>query len=263
MSLTISHPAAVAPFSKYGLPLSALVIGSLTPDYAHFIPLFSDYDLSHSMLGVFAYCLSWGMISLFFFHSFLKYPLLSLLPKSHQSRLSPIAKEFPFFPARRFLLIVVSVIIGAFTHIIWDSFTHPRSFIVQHFSLLRVTLFSVGDYPVRLYGFFQHGSTLVGGLLLFYWYVRWCRSTAPVMISDIFLVPNYSKPVLLVSMGVIAFFVGALTGLRGIPPFQPLFYYRFLLAHIFIVGVSVFMLELLLYSAYWHLMRTKKKAPGF
>ena len=78
MPLTISHPAASVSFARLNLPLSALVIGSMMPDFPYFIPaLFSQSGFSHSIIGVFIFCLPVGLVSLGLFHFLIKYPALS------------------------------------------------------------------------------------------------------------------------------------------------------------------------------------------
>ena len=43
MPLTIAHPAAVLPFRHSRLPISALVIGSLAPDFEYFLHLHANF----------------------------------------------------------------------------------------------------------------------------------------------------------------------------------------------------------------------------
>jgi hypothetical protein len=53
MPLTTSHPAAVIALKRLNLDLSAMVIGSMTPDFVYFIPgclPLSDY--SHTISGI-------------------------------------------------------------------------------------------------------------------------------------------------------------------------------------------------------------------
>src|SRR5437899_2378733 len=97
MPFTLSHPAAVIPVRKYGV-LSALVVGSLAPDIFYFIPRVRQIGYGHTLPGLFFFCLPLGLAVLCLFHIFLKRPLISLFPASHQLRLLPIAKEFSFFP---------------------------------------------------------------------------------------------------------------------------------------------------------------------
>jgi hypothetical protein len=55
MPFTISHAAAVLPLSRTGLPLAALMIGSMSPDFAYFLPARTGL-LSHSVPGLFKFC---------------------------------------------------------------------------------------------------------------------------------------------------------------------------------------------------------------
>ena len=67
MPLTIAHPAAVLPFRHGRLPLSALVVGSIAPDFEYVLQLYPRSDFSHTALGLFTFCLPSGMIALWVF----------------------------------------------------------------------------------------------------------------------------------------------------------------------------------------------------
>lgn len=252
MPLTISHPAATIPFARRGLVLSAVIVGSLTPDYPYFIPFLHKSGFSHSLSGLFFFCLPWGLISLAVFHFFLKFPTLSLFPIPHQKRLYKKAKGFVFFPLCRFLLIIFSILVGAFTHLIWDSFTHPGTWVVQNFAFLKFTLFKIDSYPVQVYKILQHGSTLMGGVFLIYWYLRWYKNATASSFPQEIIMNTSTKLILFMSMSFVALISGMLTGFIGIPSAQPSTYYPLFLGHIFIVSLSVFIFELILFSAYWH-----------
>src|SRR5882757_2416325 len=102
MPFTLSHPAAVIPIRRYGI-LSALVVGSLAPDILYFIPrVHHSGAYGHTLPGLFFFCLPLGLAALWLFHTFLKRPLISLFPASHQMRLLPAAEGFSFFPLGRF-----------------------------------------------------------------------------------------------------------------------------------------------------------------
>jgi len=60
MPLTLAHPAAVLPavrFRRRGLPFVPLVIGSVTPDFEYFFKLEPTGHFSHTVPGVFLFCL--------------------------------------------------------------------------------------------------------------------------------------------------------------------------------------------------------------
>jgi len=175
LPFTLAHPAAVVPLAKKRLVFSALVVGTITPDFEYFLRLAPISRISHSLLGLLVFCLPAGLLMLWLWHVILKNALVELLPDSHYRRLLPLCGPFRFRPMSRFALIVVSVLVGAFTHIAWDSFTHHYGWGVQHLAALRTALIETGYGPLRLYNVLQHGSTLVGMVALAALYVRWFR----------------------------------------------------------------------------------------
>ena len=260
MPLTISHPAASVPLTRLGLVLSALVIGSMTPDFPYFIPIFPYSGFSHSIIGLFVYCVPLGLISLAVFHFLIKRPVLSLLPINHQQRLYGAVHDFSFWPVRRFLLIILSILFGAFTHILWDSFTHPHGWMVEQFIILKSPIFSIGSQSVQIYKLLQHGSTLFGGVLLLYWYVKWYKSAKLFLVQENLELTAFTKSIILTIMGFVALATAIISGLITIPAIQTLLYQRLLVGHIFIVGVAAFTAELMLFSVYWHFSLKRKSA---
>ena len=179
MPFTLSHAAAALPFRRSRLVPSALVIGTFAPDLEYFIRLTPGGGWGHTMAGMFGMDLPLGLGALWLFHRLVKLPLANLLPDSVRARLTDELARFRFGPLGRFLLIVVSLLIGIATHLVWDGFTHPQYWIVRHWALLR----RVHHYPVL--GWESNSSILqaissLGGLaLLAVWCVFWHRRTAP------------------------------------------------------------------------------------
>jgi hypothetical protein len=46
--MTLAHPVAVLPLRRFGLPMAAMVIGSMVPDVPLFLRWSSGYQVSHS-----------------------------------------------------------------------------------------------------------------------------------------------------------------------------------------------------------------------
>ena len=103
--------------------LSALVVGSLAPDFRYFLNLAPRGHFGHSFNGIFIFCLPVGLSVLWVFQKLMKLPLISLAPRSHQQRLVALAKPFPWGGTRRFSLIVASLLLGSISHLAWDAFT--------------------------------------------------------------------------------------------------------------------------------------------
>ncbi len=168
MPFTLAHPAAVIPFTKSKSELfvpSALVVGSMAPDFEYFLRLQLVTRWSHTLTGVFTFCLPVGLIVLWIYHNLQKDVLYSLLPGDLENHLLE-KHQFDFLPIKRFLCICFSMGVGSLTHIIWDGFTHCNGFFVAHSTLLNITVISVGKVDIPLYALLQDLSTAVGLLIL-------------------------------------------------------------------------------------------------
>lgn len=168
----IAHPAASIPFTRAGLVFSALVIGSLSPDFGYFVHFPSPY-YEYTASGLILFDVPVGLVLLWLFHALAKWPLLSALPESLQRRLIKPAQGFSFGPLKHFGLILLSLLVGSITHVIWDSFTHDYGWSVQQFAFLSIP---VGGTP--LYTILQNLGTISGIGILTYWFIKWLP-TAP------------------------------------------------------------------------------------
>jgi hypothetical protein len=168
----IAHPAASIPFTKAGMVFSALVIGSISPDFGYFIPLPGSFFM-YTPAGVILFDVPMGFVLLWFFHTFVKWPVLSLLPESLQRRLYNSAQGFSFGPLKHFGLILLSLLVGSVTHVIWDSFTHEYGWVVEHFAIFHTPILGI-----PLYTILQDLSSVLGIGFILYWFIRWLP-TAP------------------------------------------------------------------------------------
>lgn len=158
--------------------LSALVVGSLAPDFRYFLNLAPRSHIGHSFKGIFIFCLPVGLAVLWIFQQIMKRPLISLAPRSHQQRLVALANPFRWGGAARFALIVASLLLGAVSHLAWDAFTHDRGLVVRNVPDMRVPLEEFGTHR-PLYNVLQHGSSILGLVILAFWYWRWFKRTPP------------------------------------------------------------------------------------
>ena len=80
MPYPFAHPAAILPLAgpmgRFAAP-SALAIGSVAPDLWYLVPGLARDD-SHSLAGLFWFCLPAGALAYLAFHLLLKQPLLAL-----------------------------------------------------------------------------------------------------------------------------------------------------------------------------------------
>ncbi|HOX07499.1 MAG TPA: DUF4184 family protein [Planctomycetota bacterium] len=177
MPATLVHPAAVLPFCfalRKWLPVSALVIGSLTPDFEYLVRWGAGNRFSHTLSGLY-FCVPAGLVAFLLFHVAVKRPMFEILPEALRGRLLPLAWGFRWLPWWRLPLIVLAVALGAFTHQAWDSFTHYGAWGTKLFPRLEHLLFTVGDLRVRGYGLLQYLGTPVGLAVLasaLWWWLR-------------------------------------------------------------------------------------------
>jgi hypothetical protein len=185
MAFTLAHPAAVIPLyrrlGRFGV-LSALVIGSLAPDLHYFFPFQPARAQTHSLAGLWWYCLPVGMALYVAYHRFLKLPLVLALPASAFRRLAHFAS--PRLPNAPWTAVLISLLVGASTHLAWDAFTHNDGPVVLAVPLLQAPLFTIRAHPIYVYQLLQHLSTVLGMGAVAWWTRRWWRG-APLQPSRI------------------------------------------------------------------------------
>ncbi|WP_164931948.1 DUF4184 family protein [Janthinobacterium sp. 17J80-10] len=173
MPFTFAHPAAIIPLHRalrrHGV-LSALIIGSMVPDFQNFLPFDVDRSESHSIAGMFWFCLPVGLLAYLLFHLVLERPLRHLLPPVIAARMGE-PQRMPL-PSASGPLILLSLLLGIVTHLAWDAFTHYSIVTVLVIPPLSEHLFSIGEYHVYPYKLLQHASTLAGTLLVGQWIWR-------------------------------------------------------------------------------------------
>lgn len=83
MPFTVAHAAAVLPLGRWGryrLPMSALMIGAMTPDLPYFLPLEVSRITTHDLPGIFRFCWPAGLAVWPIYVLLLERPTLALLP---------------------------------------------------------------------------------------------------------------------------------------------------------------------------------------
>lgn len=147
MPFTISHAVIAPPIAKltgYRLPISALAIGSMTPDLYRLFTS-ESYDVSHQWSGIIIpnfliglfFCLLWYLIWR---------PMIFPLIGIHKP--IPIVS---FDHALGFILsVIIALVVGISTHLIWDGLTHSdfRTFAFDGFLNQPVT-FMGHIYPMH------------------------------------------------------------------------------------------------------------------
>jgi len=261
MPFTFAHPAAAVPLhrhlGRYGV-VSALVIGSLSPDIGYFLPLSVAHADSHSPLGLLWFCLPVSLLGYVLFHILLKGPLLGLLPDFMLSHLQTQAVGFRSFPRVSWGAVAVSSLAGATTHVVWDSFTHPTGHAAMALPFLRAYLFEVAGYPIYAYKLLQHGSTCVGLALLYFWTWRWLKQTAERPASLPITLSPAQRLLAIVAIVCIPAVAGLWAGMKSLGPLGGVAAARTFVAAAVLSALPVFVFALVMYSAGWHFWRVRK-----
>ncbi|TFV62958.1 UNVERIFIED_ORG: DUF4184 family protein [Bacillus sp. AZ43] len=173
MPFTPSHAAAVLPFLRGPLPASALVIGSVTPDLPFYLPGGFPWP-THTAWAVVTTDLLLGFAAWAVWHGLLAGPAFAAAPARLRGRMraAPPGLLPRVSSPARLALTALALVLGAATHVLWDEFTHPRRLGTDLFPTLGETW---GLLPG--YRWLQYLSSVLGGLLLLGWLVRWWLRT--------------------------------------------------------------------------------------
>jgi hypothetical protein len=107
----------------------------MIPDLAYFLPLGVSGAQSHSVRGLFWFCLPAGVLGCVAYRVVVRPFVLQLVPDAVARRVRP-GNAMDWTPLA-LLPIGVSVLLAAATHVVWDSFTHSMGFVVQALPVLR------------------------------------------------------------------------------------------------------------------------------
>lgn len=175
MPFTIAHAAVAAPIwaaSRRRLVLSALVIGTMVPDAEYYVHLRTKAEY-HSWSGIVLFGVPVSLALLWLLHRVVKKPALMLIPERWSHLAAAADREFHFLPPSRMMVIVVSILIGAASHLLLDAFTHRGAWGVEMFPVLQETWLSVGGVSLAGYKVLQYGCGAGGMMFLGGWLLLW------------------------------------------------------------------------------------------
>src|ERR1700691_4288634 len=167
MPFTLSHTAAVLPFARplaRWRVLSAVLIGSMVPDFGLFLPWPWQPERfeTHSALALLTFCLPVGLTTYWLFQYLIKTPVLELLPDGAHSRWQPFAAPARIGTRRHWILAACGILAGAVTHLVWDGFTHEGARGVRMIPALDDPIVAIGGRELAAYRLMQGGGALMG-----------------------------------------------------------------------------------------------------
>ena len=244
MPFTVAHAAAALPLRRLNLVWSAFLVGSMAPDFPYVIGSIKYRDLGHYFPGVLLFTLPASFAALWFYHWAVKRPVAGLLPIGMQQRLSGQLGEFSFGGVSRIRAITLAIILGIATHLVWDSFTHARTWPWLHFAWLRSWI----DLPVAgwtpMTTVLQYATTFLGLFSLGVWLLFWYRDTAPAT-ADASPPPLKSRVLLALIMFAIAVAAGLLRAwlLIGVMP-RTIYHWDWFMLNFSVTAIAVAFWEL-------------------
>jgi hypothetical protein len=170
MPFTLAHPIATAPIwfgSNRKLDLPSLFVGSMIPDIDYFLKLHPIKTIGHTFSGISIQGLPYSIAILLVVRYVLMRPFLAFLPEQ-------LSRKFPqpksYFPLQilHVFNVIISIVIGAVSHLIWDSFTHSNGWLVINLTAIKSEIGAVAIYQLL-----QYISGIIGILGLLLWLFIW------------------------------------------------------------------------------------------
>ena len=147
MPFTLSHAVLAPPISKLSgnrLPIAALAIGTMTPDLYRLL-VKTEIFLNHQFKGIIYPDLLVGLFFCLLWYCLYRPFLFKVFNLSKPLNIDS------FFTFLKFSVwMIIAIIIGTATHIVWDGLTHLdfRTFAFQDFLAQQVSLFN-HIYPMH------------------------------------------------------------------------------------------------------------------
>jgi hypothetical protein len=176
---TFSHPAAVLLLQRFcgrWLDLSALVVGSVTPDLGYFVLLTGVARGAHEPWGLLFVCLPLGLLAWLALHGL--GPLLAPLVSREAGVVLRLGRRAGEITWPGFGRAGASVLLGAGTHVGWDSMTHEHTWFSDAVPAMLDTATTLGGYEIPVHYVAQHASSLLGLAFVVAWMRRRLREAA-------------------------------------------------------------------------------------
>src|SRR5690349_3109958 len=112
MPFTGSHPAAVLPLVRFGLPASALVIGSMSPDLPYYLPSPATGTFTHTLYGAFTIDIVLGAVVFAGWQSLVGPAVVAYAPAPFRTRLGtrrPAGLAYHCGRPHRILLVLAAL----------------------------------------------------------------------------------------------------------------------------------------------------------
>lgn len=167
MSFTLAHPSIIIFCKNRYLNLMGFILGSMSPDFIYFLCFNPSSNFGHTVLGFIFFNLPLCTLLNFLIFRYVKTIFILSLPNFLLNRYSYlIYSSNKLDNLKNFFIFIYSTLFGMLTHVFWDAFTHESGFFVNSFPLFFKKSLVLLNHEVPIYKLFQHGSTLIGFLII-------------------------------------------------------------------------------------------------
>lgn len=189
MPFTPAHAVVAIPFARTPLPAAAIAVGAMTPDVPLFFRVGIDYWLTHDWIGAVLVDLPLALMLLLVWRVVLRPAVPQLTPRWFAQRWprgwsDPAAGWWETWGpraatalerVRTVALLVLALLLGIATHLVWDAFTHEGRWGSDVVPALETV---VG--PFALVKWAQYASSAVGLAIIALWGLAVLRRADPV-----------------------------------------------------------------------------------
>ncbi len=182
MPFTVSHIAAVLPGYRWltrANIFSAAVIGSMVPDFGALLPGSVARWQTHSVEALFTFCLPVGLAIYWLTLLLIRPAVIEVVPDRAYVRLRAAPPPAPITRPSAWLYAAAALLLGAATHLVWDTFTHENARGVRMFPLLKDYGPEISGHPLHLYRWLQYGSSVFGLAVVAAALMLWMRHAPP------------------------------------------------------------------------------------
>ena len=114
------------------------------------------------------FCLPVGIVLLGLFY-WLRSPVVRMLPAPYQEAFLPLSQR----PCGSLWVVVISLFIGTWTHLLWDSVAHTDGWCAEHLPVLQSVVWSVGGRTARVCHLLWYGFSFAGVICLYLAFDKW------------------------------------------------------------------------------------------
>ncbi|HUQ63913.1 MAG TPA: DUF4184 family protein [Acidimicrobiales bacterium] len=144
---------------------TAMVLGSMAPDWAYALNGTALAFDAHSISGVVAFCVPVAVLASLVLRR-VSPALFANLPSPRWLPLRELRALSQRHPP--LMVTAMSALVGALTHVAWDLFTHNGRWGPQHIAWLRSTAVTLLNHTLSWASVLQYAGHILGAVLAFY-----------------------------------------------------------------------------------------------